>query len=238
MKYRNSRRRRRMLATVALVVAGAAAAASSPRAVVESLQEGLVAVANASATSNIEERFARLEPLIVRTHDLPYIAQFAVGRYWRDWSADEQARFVTRFERLSVMSYAARFVRIDSSTFELGDVNELGNGRVEVRSSIHRADGSLVPIDYVLMPRGDDWKIINIVADGVSDLALKRAEYQQVLSGGSFADLSSICGADRGPGKPGAALADEAVVLDALVAEARGRACADRLDHEAFLGRV
>ena len=33
------------------------------------------------------------------------------------------------------------------------------------------------------------WRIINIVADGVSDLALKRAEYQRVLAHGTLDSL-------------------------------------------------
>jgi phospholipid transport system substrate-binding protein len=33
------------------------------------------------------------------------------------------------------------------------------------------------------------WRIINIVADGVSDLALKRAEYQRVLASGTLDTL-------------------------------------------------
>jgi phospholipid transport system substrate-binding protein len=33
------------------------------------------------------------------------------------------------------------------------------------------------------------WRIINIIADGVSDLALKRAEYQRILASGSIEDL-------------------------------------------------
>ena len=33
------------------------------------------------------------------------------------------------------------------------------------------------------------WRIINIVADGVSDLALKRAEYQRVFASGGIDGL-------------------------------------------------
>jgi phospholipid transport system substrate-binding protein len=36
---------------------------------------------------------------------------------------------------------------------------------------------------------GASWKIINIVADGVSDLALKRAEYQRLFASGGIQGL-------------------------------------------------
>jgi phospholipid transport system substrate-binding protein len=41
----------------------------------------------------------------------------------------------------------------------------------------------------LLQQDGDDWRIINIVADGVSDLALKRAEYQRLFASGGIEGL-------------------------------------------------
>ena len=46
-----------------------------------------------------------------------------------------------------------------------------------------------IPLEYLLQQKDGAWRIINIIADGVSDLALKRAEYQRVLSGGTIDDL-------------------------------------------------
>ena len=36
------------------------------------------------------------------------------------------------------------------------------------------------------------WKIINILADGVSDLALKRAEYSAIIQRDGFSALLSL----------------------------------------------
>ena len=45
-------------------------------------------------------------------------------------------------------------------------------------------------LTYVLHQTEDGpWKVINVVANGVSDLALKRAEYQRILRDGDFAEL-------------------------------------------------
>ena len=42
---------------------------------------------------------------------------------------------------------------------------------------------------YTLKALGESWAIINVVADGVSDLALRRAEYSQVLKKQGFDGL-------------------------------------------------
>jgi phospholipid transport system substrate-binding protein len=46
-----------------------------------------------------------------------------------------------------------------------------------------------VSLEYLLQRAGTDWRIINIVADGVSDLALKRAEYQRLFGSGGIEGL-------------------------------------------------
>ncbi len=43
--------------------------------------------------------------------------------------------------------------------------------------------------EYLLQQGSGGWRIVNIVADGVSDLALKRAEYQRVLASGTLDTL-------------------------------------------------
>ena len=46
-----------------------------------------------------------------------------------------------------------------------------------------------VSLGYLLRAGRQGWRIINIVADGVSDLALKRAEYQRVFASGGIDGL-------------------------------------------------
>jgi phospholipid transport system substrate-binding protein len=61
--------------------------------------------------------------------------------------------------------------------------------RANVATAAARADGGDVPLEYLLQEKDGRWKIINVVADGVSDLALKRAEYQRILSSGTIDTL-------------------------------------------------
>lgn len=140
--------------------------------------------------ATIADRYRELEPLIVATHDLPYIAEFALRRQWTALTDDERQRFVAAFQRLSVMTYAARFGNVGADAFrpiEAGTPD--ANGRVQVTTAIERDGQSDVSLEYLVQPDGENWKIINIVADGVSDLALKRAEYQRVFTSGGIEGL-------------------------------------------------
>jgi phospholipid transport system substrate-binding protein len=170
-------------------VADDPAATDTPHATIASLQGALIA-ARDKPNASVEERYRALEPAVVKTHNLPYIAEFALRRQWAMLTEGERQRFVAAFQRLSVMTYAARFGNVARDAFrpiEAGAPD--ASGRVQVKTAIKREGQSDVTLEYLLQRDGTDWRIINIVADGVSDLALKRAEYQRVFAAGGIDGL-------------------------------------------------
>jgi phospholipid transport system substrate-binding protein len=170
--------------------AGAAEGTASPLEAITTLQAALVDTALRLGKAPVAERYRALEPTIVKTHNLPYIAEFALRRQWAMLNDDERQRFVAAFERLSVMTYAARFATVAHDAFRpLAAAAPDANGRVQVTTAIEREGQPDVSLEYLLQRDGDDWKIINIVADGVSDLALKRAEYQRLFASGGIEGL-------------------------------------------------
>jgi phospholipid transport system substrate-binding protein len=159
-------------------------------ATVQSLQRGLIEVSQQSPNATVDERYRALEPLIVGTHDLAYIAEFTLRRQWPMLGEDDRARFIAAFQRLSVMTYAARFASVGPSTFRpIAQQPDTDAGRAHVSTAIARKDAPDVSMEYLLQQGSGGWRIINIVADGVSDLALKRAEYQRILASGTLDTL-------------------------------------------------
>ena len=197
MNHRHPRVVSRVLTLFLVFMAGVEEAratdwpAGSPEAVVATLQAGLVAAARAQASTGVDARYRALEPLIVATHDLPYIAEFALRRQWASLGDADRQRFVAAFQRLSVMTYASRFANVAPDTFRAIAPGAAGaGGRVQVSTAVARGGQPDVTLEYLLeRDAGGDWRIINIIADGVSDLALKRAEYQRVFARGGLEGL-------------------------------------------------
>jgi len=179
-----------LVGTLGARAADVAITTDTPEATIATLQRGLMALSQQSPRATVDERYKVLEPLIVATHDLAYIAEFALRRQWPQLAEADRARFIAAFRRLSVMTYAARFVNVGPSTFRpiaLGAVAEAG--RAQVATAVARAGQPDVSFEYLLQQGGGGWRIVNIVADGVSDLALKRAEYQRILANGTLETL-------------------------------------------------
>jgi phospholipid transport system substrate-binding protein len=170
------------------VAAAQQPAVGTPEEAIVTLHRGLIEAA-ARAPASVAERERLLGPIVDATHDLAYIAEFTIRRQWPALGDADRQRFVAAFRTLSVRTYASRFGVIDERTFATEEAVIDDDGRATVRAAIHRAEGGDIPLEYLLQQRDGRWRIINIIADGVSDLALKRAEYQRVLASGSIDDL-------------------------------------------------
>jgi len=186
--------RRRLLAVLsALLLAGPVWAGSeagiepnSPERVITQFHERIIASAKLADRASYEARVEMLEPVVHHTHDLPYIAEVTLGSHWDELEPEQRERFVQRFARLSVATYASRFRSYDGESFRVRRTQKTSDKRARVSCEVVTADDDEVVFEYILHERDDQWRVINIIVDGVSDLALKRAEYNRYMRQGGF----------------------------------------------------
>lgn len=152
-----------------------------PTAVVARLQEGLLESMTLGASTDWSERFELLEPVVDSTHDVEFVARSILRKYWDDLGESERERFAEMFRRLCIGTYADKFDAYSGEHFEQLDQRTLKRGSILVRTRLVRPGKDDKSLEYVLSERTGQWRIVNIVADGVSDLALKRAEYGSVM---------------------------------------------------------
>jgi phospholipid transport system substrate-binding protein len=157
-------------------------------AVVEGLHTTLLTVMKEGAKIGYNGRYDRLEPIIKTRFDLPFIAKTVVGRYWETFSLEQKTRFVETFSRLSIATYAANFDSYSGERFKTVSEKEVSGG-ILVKSLLIKSDGGEVRLDYLLHQIDNQWRIINVIANGVSDLALKRADYSALLKSKGFETL-------------------------------------------------
>lgn len=158
----------------------------SPVAVVERFQKELISVMKAAEQLGYQGRFARLAPAVRRSHDMGTIARISVGAYWDGLDAAQRTRLIETFAELSIATYAQRFDGYAGEQFQTQSSGELSAEVAGVRSLLTQADGGEIRFDYLLRKDDGRWRIVNIVVDGVSDLALKRGEYAEILNRDGF----------------------------------------------------
>jgi phospholipid transport system substrate-binding protein len=159
---------------------------ATAKQVVEKFQAELIAVMKNGKQLGFAGRYDKLYDSVSNSHDLTKIARIVVGKEWEKLSEAQQQKLVDIFIRLSVASYAHNFKDYSGESFVFDSEEETTRGGVVVHSHLIIPDDKPVKFDYMLKEKGNSWRIINIIANGVSDLALKRSEYTSILQREGF----------------------------------------------------
>jgi len=158
----------------------------SARQVVEEFQNQLLSVMKAGKELGFQGRYDKLDVAVKKSHDLPKIARIVVGKQWEELTTEQQNKLESVFSKLSVSAYAHNFKDYSGESFTFASEEETGRGGVVIHTNLHIPGEKDVKFDYMMKKKDDGWQIINIIADGVSDLALKRSDYTSVLSRDGF----------------------------------------------------
>jgi phospholipid transport system substrate-binding protein len=162
---------------------------SDAQRIVERLHDTLIKAMRESGSLGYKGRYELLAPVIDQTHDIDFIARTSLGANWTQLDAEQQRTFVDVFRKLSIGTYAGWFKGYDGERFEFMEQQQMPREQVMVRSKLIPLKGEPVRFDYILRHGKEGWRIVNILADGVSDLALKRVEYRAILQRDGFPTL-------------------------------------------------
>jgi phospholipid transport system substrate-binding protein len=157
-----------------------------PAKTVNSLHSSLLKGMQGGDKLGFQGRFKLLAPIVERSLDLDFIAKTILGKLWTKLNREQQQIFISHFHKLSISTYAGWFKEYDGEHFKYIDQKTMPRNYVLVRSQLIKSNGDTVSFDYLLRQDKKDWRIINVLADGVSDLALKRVEYRSVLGKKGF----------------------------------------------------
>jgi len=164
-----------------------AAAAVTPAVPVARLEQALLDNMRAGGARDFDQRLQRLLPLLGEVLGIERMGRYLFGGAWGDLDPGRRQAFIEAFRRLSAATYAARFDAFNGESFEPQEVRIRGDSRALVRRTLVTADGERIAFDYLLARDDDgDWQIVNIITNGVSDLALKRSQYKALFASGGI----------------------------------------------------
>ena len=165
------------------------ALAEEASSTVVQLQETILKIMKKGEELGYKGRYKIITPVVEQTHDLPVISRITVGRYWKKLTPEQQTIFTNTFNKLSHATYAGRFNSYSGEQFSLISEKSMKRNRKLVQTRFVKSNGEEIRFNYILHQTNDQWKIINIIVNGVSDLALKRVEYGSILKKDGYPPL-------------------------------------------------
>jgi phospholipid transport system substrate-binding protein len=167
-----------------------ATANEAARAVVAEFQQGLLGVMKEAKALGVAGRAERLSPVVEKAFNLPVMIATVAAPFWRPATPDQREALVSAFRSMSVASAATLFDGYSGESFRTVAHRPGSGGTVLVDTQIVRPGRDPVTITYVAANVRDRWSIVDIiVGSGISELTVRRSEYQTLLQQGGVPRL-------------------------------------------------
>jgi phospholipid transport system substrate-binding protein len=134
-----------------------------------------------------EERRQRLEQVVGDRFDYQEMSRRALGAPWNTLSDNDKQEFVALFRTLLTNSYADKIEAYSGEGVQY--INErTEKDYAEVRTKVLTGKVE-IPLDYRLVNKGTDWRVYDVVVDGVSLVNNYRGQFSKILRSSTYADL-------------------------------------------------
>jgi phospholipid transport system substrate-binding protein len=162
-----------------------AAAEQTAKAFLEQRHTEVVRVLRTSPTDTQAhpQREAQLDTLLGQLLNYEELSKRALRDHWAGLVPEKQAEFVDLLRRLVQRSYRRNMQT--SLDFSVSYVNETtSNGDVTVHTLARSKKSRRAPevsIDYALSKTGSEWRVFDVVTDGVSMVTNYRSQFNRII---------------------------------------------------------
>jgi len=129
-----------------------------------------------------DAKLTEISAIINEVFDYQELSRRTLGREWKKFSPDQQKEFVTLFEKLLESIYADRILAYTHEKIEFGKETELKKGQMEVESYIITTDNKKVPLFYRMTNKSGQWRVYDVVIEGISMVKNYRGQFREILS--------------------------------------------------------
>ena len=178
-----------LFVAAAVALAAPAVAATGPAVPIATFDDALLAAMKAGKSVPLPTRVARLLPVVRATHDLDAMAAAVVGPPWTATGASDRAALIEAFARHSAVAYAENFSSWDGERFII-DPKVTPRRDSQVVTVTIAGKGTATPLLFRMRDGGSGWRIVDIYAEGVSQVAVQRSEFAAIIKAGGVAALA------------------------------------------------
>lgn len=121
---------------------------------------------------------ALAEEKILPHFDFERMSRMVLGKYWNKASKEQKAQFIAEFRALLIRTYASALSKYRNQTIEYKPLRaQPTDTDVTVKTQILQPGGQPLLIDYSLVKNGEDWKVYDVVIEGVSLVTNYRGQF-------------------------------------------------------------
>jgi len=123
----------------------------------------------------------KIRNISVNMFDYTELSKRTLGQNWSKLNAAQQTEFLGLYKTLLEDAYADKIITYTDEKVVFGKETTLSEKTAEVQTTIitKKAD---IPINYRVIRKGSDWKVYDVVVEGVSLVSNYRNQFKEILS--------------------------------------------------------
>ena len=138
----------------------------------------------ANIQAHPEYLYDLIQAEVVPYFDFPIISRLVLGKAtWSQATDAQKEEFMREFKTLLVRTYAKALQEYSNEEVTiLPTVTNSGDSMVEVKTEVSgKGNASRTPINYRLHISGEQWKVLDLVVDGISLVNSYKGEYDSIV---------------------------------------------------------
>lgn len=129
-----------------------------------------------------EARRQLLQAFIDRVVDVDTVARFCLGRFWNQATAKQQEDYVRVFHAVLMNAVLVRVGDYERNEVRVGvERPEMRDSSIQVPTIVERTGTPPARVVWVVSPRADNPRIIDLIAEGVSLRLTVRSDYSAFI---------------------------------------------------------
>ena len=148
-------------------------------AFIRQVTDSLVGIVN--GTQSLAEKRAALLKIVDGSVDVDGIAQYCLGRFWRQATPAQQQHYVAAFHQFMVSNVSAKLGEYKGVKITVGRSRQQDDS-ISVSTTVERPSNAPATVDWVVGQAASAPKIVDLVAEGTSLRVTQRQDYASYLS--------------------------------------------------------
>lgn len=135
----------------------------------------------------IEKRRDQIRELVRGRFDFELMSRSTLGRQWKNASQEEKDRFIELYSQLLEATYIGRIEGYSGESVTY-DGEQVRGDKALVETNIVTKSVT-IPIEYKMVQTASDWKVYDVVIEGVSLIRNFRSSYGTIVDNEGFSGL-------------------------------------------------
>jgi phospholipid transport system substrate-binding protein len=173
-------------------ISSASIAVDGPLELVHKTADDVLAVLKAddSIQQDKEKIYKLAEEKILPNFDLDRISMLVLGKTWRKINEDQQQQFKSEFKTMLLRTYAVALGKYKDQEIDFKPLRmEPTDKQATVKTQIIQEGAQPISVDYTLAKKDDEWKVFDIVIEGVSLVTNYRSQFASEIKNNGIDSL-------------------------------------------------